>query len=637
MTAQIHGLNPVLWHRLRPAGEMPAWPWICRYGRAPSGEPFDPDDVPWTRGVCEAFDDPRIRMIVLQWAARMAKTTIGHLLLQYAADMRPADMLIGLPTEQLSKATIKRKLYRAIERNARLASRIPPRRLRSQYLVDLADCIIKGAWPSESQLADYSAVISLASEADKWEQSGDDEGDPLDQFLARSFEHPDRKNIVESTPHPKGRSRVEVLRREGTDSRLWVPCPHCDRPQELEFGDGDRRNGGIIFDKDEHGRLDAEIAYHTAVYVCRHCDGEITDPQRPAMIRACVWADRGQVVMPGGEIVGPRRDVHVWSSQLSALYSLRLRWGDLAARFVRSRKSPGRRKTWVQLTIGANYQAEDMLTDEDLLAQRLAARGDMPRGMVPKWGKMLVLVSDVQKASWPWVVLAFGDRDRSHLVDWGTAFGWDEIDTLLGREYAHADGGHPMRAIIAGVDSSDGNRTKEIYRWCSAHHSVARPVLPLKGSSGDLSGKPYQLSILGRGNRSRRRTAQQHAGQQLFIVNTDQWEDALQGALESGDLSACTPACKDRDLLSQLLNATYEERTDRRGRTTVLWRKREESEPNDFRDAPKYGLCLAQYVLDLRRGQWPPRGPVKQASRSSKPRLRPLTGPGGQPFLVTQR
>lgn len=636
MTAKNLGLSPAVWDRLRPAGEMPAWTWICKYGRAPNGEPFDADDVPWTRGVCEAFDDPRIRMIVLQWAARMAKTTIGHLLLQFAADMRPADMLIGLPTEQLLKSTIKRKLYRAIERNPRLAGRIPPKRLRSQYLVDLADCIINGAWPSESQLADYSAAVSLASEADKWSQGGDEEGDPLDQFLARSFEHPDRKNIVESTPQPKGRSRVEVLRREGTDSRLWVPCPHCGRYQVLEFGDGDRRNGGILFDRDEHGRLDPEVAYHTAVYVCRLCDGEVTDPQRPAMIRECVWADRGQTVDPDGQTVGPRRDVHVWSSELSALYSLRIRWGDIAARFVRSRRSPGRRKAWVQLTLGQNYQAEDMLTDEDLLSQKLAGRGDIARGMVPKWGRFLVLVSDVQKAGFPWTAIAVGDRDRSHLVDWGTAYSWEEIDELLAREYAHADGGPPMRALICGVDSSDGNRTKEIYRWCAAKCSASRPVLPVKGSSGDLAGKPYQLSILGRTGRARRRTAQQHTGQQLLLVNTDQWEDTLQGALESGDLGACTPATKDRDLLAQLLNATYEERTDRRGRTSVLWRRRDESEPNDFRDAAKYSLCLAQYVLDLRRGQWPPRNPGAGTPRRGL-RVRPITGPDGQPFLVTQR
>ncbi len=621
---------------MRPAQDMPSWDWICQFGRAPSGEPFDPSDVPWTRGVCAAFDDPGIRTIALQWAARMAKTTIGHLLLQYSADMRPCDMLLGLPTEQLLKSTIKRKLYNAFEKNAKLRDRLPARGRRSQYFVDLLDCIIKGAWPSESQLADYSAAISLASEVDKWAQAGDDEGEPLDQFLARSFEHPDRKNIIESTPQNRGRSRIETLRKSGTDSRLWVPCPHCGEFQKLMFGDGDRRNGGIVFGRDEGGRLDAEVAYHTAVYSCQHCQADITDSQRPAMIRAGVWADRGQIVDRDGQVVGPRRAVHVWSSQLSALYSLRIRWGDLADRFVRSVGRPEKKKAWVQLSLGETYAPDELMTDEDELAKQLGSRGKQPRGLVPEWAKMLSFSCDVQAATLLWKVVAIGPDDKNHVVDAGTATEWDELADILDRKYECADQGEPLQAAVAMLDSSDGNRTKEIYAFARKHSRPSRPVYACKGSSNDLGGKLYRETIIGITSRARSKTAAQFKGLRLILVATDYWEETLQGMLETGLSTACQPIVEDRDYLSDLLNATYAEKTDKRGRAVLLWQKRETDQPNDRRDAWRYALCGAQVLLDRRKGQWPPRKLVSPPA-APQPRLRPITTPDGRPFVASQR
>ena len=39
-----------------PRPKLKSWEWICENVVTFRGEPFNADDVPWCRGVCEAYD-----------------------------------------------------------------------------------------------------------------------------------------------------------------------------------------------------------------------------------------------------------------------------------------------------------------------------------------------------------------------------------------------------------------------------------------------------------------------------------------------------------------------------------------------------------------------------------------------------
>jgi hypothetical protein len=157
---------------------------------------------------------------------------------------------------------------------------------------------------------------------------------------------------------------------------------------------------------------------------------------------------------------------------------------------------------------------------------------------------------------------------------------WNDV---IRKAYPHLDGGNPMTPQAAGVDS--GWEAKKTYDFCNAHTGMQA----LKGSSTDI-GSPYRLSTVKDGV---------HEGQSLMLVNTDFWETDLQARLderipeEPESLSLYEGAERDLEFLEQLCNATVTDKLDRRGNAKVLWVKKNENYPNDFRDVVRYGLALA--------------------------------------------
>ncbi len=288
------------------------------------------------------------------------------------------------------------------------------------------------------------------------------------------------------------------------------------------------------------------------------------------------------------------------------------RWGDVAELWVDAHASRERRKTFVQLTRGETYEHEEVLTDATLLAEILRGGPDVTppaKRLAPRWARMLVLTSDVQKDSFPWTLVALGldgETLRTHLVDYGTALSWDELADLLGAT-CDLEGGNKLGVAVCGIDS--GHQTAKVYAWCKQHHRSTRPVMPVKGSSGDMAGKPYAETRLGQDTRARRKAAIIHKGQRLLMVNTDFWEDDLASHFETGTATACATACDDADLLADLLNSTVTEKTDSHGVVKLIWCRRDETLPVDHRDSWRYANAVAKWFLvERRKHQWPAAG-----------------------------
>lgn len=193
-----------------------------------------------------------------------------------------------------------------------------------------------------------------------------------------------------------------------------------------------------------------------------------------------------------------------------------------------------------------------------------------------------------------WIVLAHGENESVWEVDHGLARTLEEVwEGVMRREFPHADGGTGLIPILNGIDS--GWDTKVTYDFTAVHPGV----LAIKGSTGDLAGKPYDLKTLGE------RTRTDSEGQALLHVNTDFWETALQWKLdnllagEPGALTLAAGGAQDVELLRQLCNGMLApDKTDTRGEAKLFWVKREESQPNDFRDAIRYGICLGRVWVE---------------------------------------
>jgi phage terminase large subunit GpA-like protein len=288
-----------------------------------------------------------------------------------------------------------------------------------------------------------------------------------------------------------------------------------------------------------------------------------------------------------------------YGSQLSVFYALFHGWGDMVSDFLSKFRSPKKLQQWINEDKGETWEVRKTRSTPERIAQRL--RTDIPRGILPAWTRLVTVTIDQQAAEGGyrvWVVLAHGTDQQSHLVDRGTSHLLSDVwESQIRNLFEHQDGGNPMQPHAASADS--GWDTKATYDFCNHHPGM----LPCKGSSNDLGGVPYKIAPVESG---------QYEGQELLTVNTDFWETDLQARLderlpgEHGALSLFAGAEADGELLEHLCNATLADKVDTRGNARLLWVKKNESAPNDYRDAIRYGLALAMAYGSENEG-YPPR------------------------------
>ena len=524
--------------------------WARRFVRFENGVSFEAEKFPYLAapgGPFDALDDPDVRRIWLQFGIRMGKTLFGQLTLQYYADVAPYNMLFASTTEQLAKQVAGRT-ERMAEQCPRLGRQLPHPKFRKQTEIQFDHCRIYVGWfLSASTLADKDILVGHANEVDKIKQfSTDSEGDPLDRFLDRASNKPNHKYVIESTPERRDHSRVEAGRLNSTNCHLHVPCPHCNRYQTLQLGDG-TQPGGLKWDKTKDDEHDAELARRTARYICAHCNKEIHDQHRGPMIRLGVWAPEGCGINHAEALKAARRwvprlkgtdgaavDDHIpwqgWSQakwvtgkplrdgvdagyQCSRLYDLSLTWGDIAARYIAVKGNKKKlqqflnewmAETWVDVHIRHTW--------EDL-GRRL--RLEYSRGTVPADAWFLTAGVDVQEDRCYWIVRAWGAYCTSWLVDWGIC-----------RKVFDGQGLSPLNSDLNQLDDLVVNRgfpvngkTKDGYDklWCAkicvdtgfrirdVHQFLRdRPGDRLRAVAGDQNVRSgyFRLSVLEKDSRT---------------------------------------------------------------------------------------------------------------------------------------
>lgn len=562
-------------------------------GTETSGMPFSLSAFPHVDGVLEAFDDPSIRRVALQWGTRLGKTTVCLSLASKVAGTNPRNMMFASSTKESAGRVVSSRLYPILDATKSVSEQLPIESRRSKLDVRLRDCRIYVGWSgSETSLADVGAWFGVANEIDKWDGSASDEADSLKLFINRFKGFPDHKIIFESTPTIKGRSRIEKLMQESNQHRRYVPCPHCGEFQVLRKGDGESP-GGFRWKKPKSGKSDPDVAFATAQYECEKCKGRIENHHRTQMLRDGVWVPDGCTIDTEGKIHG-RAYNHgsdsVGFGPLPSWYALTETWGSFPRAWIAAQKRPRDLQDVINSYMAETWNPRPTKSTPERVAERLA--GVCPRGIVPDGALFLTCTVDRQAAEGgfvKWVILAHGSTEESWLVDYGFGSTLEEIwEPVVRRQYQRQNSGPAMTPVLNAIDS--GWNTKDTYDFCNTHQAV----FACKGSSGDMSGKPYRLAEVESG---------EHVGQMLFMVNTDFWETELQARLderlpgEVGSLTLCTDAARDLLFLGEMCNAMLTDKVDTRGNAKLLWIKKEESEPNDFRDAVRYGLALANLIV----------------------------------------
>ncbi|WP_333747291.1 terminase gpA endonuclease subunit [Vibrio cholerae] len=301
-----------------------------------------------------------------------------------------------------------------------------------------------------------------------------------------------------TTPTVKGESHIEkLMAKMELTFRFYLPCPHCQKEQYLEWGSADAKHG-FKWDKSQP-TLDKKA--RSVYYACIGCDEPIYYRHLYKMEQAGRWvAEDGTWTKDGHRFFDcdnqpaptPRTvGLHIWSG-----YNTKLSegWVGLVREFLEKKDDPAKLRTFVNLSLGELWEGENgEKLDWQVLKNRREVwwKHDRTNNPVPNRAKVLTGGIDTQDDRIEMFVWAWGEGEESWLVDHIVLLGdlstqtlKDAAGKMLFKEYQKSNG-ERMRVELWGWDAM-GHKTDDVYAM-SRQYGIMW-VIPFQGEN--VYGKP---------------------------------------------------------------------------------------------------------------------------------------------------
>jgi hypothetical protein len=285
------------------------------------------------------------------------------------------------------------------------------------------------------------------------------QGNSADAMRSRLKQEPNSKLLGFSKPKLESdQTWQECL--TGTMEKYFVPCPHCDHMQPLEWKNVIYK-GKEFEDLAQEPQLDAIKA--GAYYACEMCKKGIDHSHKYDMLLKGQWRATNPKAIPGKR-----------SMLISDLYSNAVTWGELAVEWIEAQKSTDKLTAFVQDRLGEPMKRSNgQLRDKEVLSLREKSHR---RGICPVPPVLVAIIVDVQAATMKWGLLAYTSAGDMIVIDYGEALTWDEIDFLIETPIS-VTGSEDVTVQCGLVDEGDGNRTHEVRSYCARHDNI----FPVKG------------------------------------------------------------------------------------------------------------------------------------------------------------
>jgi len=449
---------------LTPPDPIMVSEWADRY-RMLSGvgasEPgrYRTDRTPYMREIMDSLSilSP-VKRVVFMKPSRIGGSEGGNNFLGYVIDNAPGPFMLVSPGEGPAKRYVDQKINPLIEGTPRIRDRQRQGRGPSARFSKVFDaCVFMVANAASAMtLRMLDARFLMCDEVDAYPHDVDGEGDPLDIALKRTATFGARaKQYIVSTPLIKGTSRVEHYYLLGDRRLYFVPCPHCNAMQALEWAqlrwpEGQPRK---------------------AVYLCVSCARAILDQHKTAILLAGEWR-------PTAEGDGETR-----SYRLNSLYTPNgwdPSFGQLAQEWTKAQRSTAKLKVFVNQALAQTWQEKGEAPEWERLYER---REDYPIGRVPEGAAFIAAGVDVQANRLEGYVWAFGPGKESWLVEHRVLEGdpfnkatFAPLTTMLGESWNGAGG---VQFQLAGLGIDSNYATEAVLDWA---RTVADPrVMVVRG------------------------------------------------------------------------------------------------------------------------------------------------------------
>ncbi len=485
----------VAWSAMAPRRALSVTEWADSHrvltGKQ-SGErgPWRTRRTPFLEEIQNCFStNSRVQDVVVMKSSQVGVTEATVNVIGYIMDHAPTPMMVLMPTIDARDSWKAQKLNPLLTDTPVIRDLLGGNRSRDaanrQDMIDFPGGVLfLSGGNSPNSYAQRSVRIVILDDLDRFPPEVGSEGDPVKLAAGRTKAFARARHMLISTPTVAGESLIQREWLKSDQRRYHVPCPHCGDMQPLEWG-GPEVAHGIKWSKVEDNIL-------SAWYVCRACQREIAEHQKPALLA-------------GGRWIATYPERHARGYHLTALLApvgLGPSWLDLAREWQDAVKSPGTLRTFVNTHLGEPWVEQgDEIEPTGLLA-RLEDYEEMPRPLIKTAG------ADVQK-----------DRIECTIIGWQTgeeAWVMDHIivpgDTAQPETWARflEELSHYAPDALA-IDS--GYNTTMVYEFVSK----LRYAFAIKGVPGP--GRPLVEDERARRQRLRR---QRKKGITVHMVGVDQ-------------------------------------------------------------------------------------------------------------------
>lgn len=503
---------------LRPDLDLTVSQWSDMYRMLSSKASAEPgpwrtDRTPYLREIMDCMSaNNTTQKVVFMAGAQLGKTEAINNVVGYMIAQAPGPALFVQPTIEMAKRLSKQRLESLINETPCLAERIGPARSR-----DSGNTMFSKEYPggillltganSATGLRSAPCRWVLLDEVDAFPSDVDGEGDPCALAERRASTFSRRKIILTSTPTVKDMSRIETEYLASDQRRFFVPCPHCDHKQWLQWKNLQWRDGDP----------------KTTAYVCESCGAHIPEHFKSEMLRKGEW-----------RATATSEDPRTVGFHLSSLYSPLgwKSWEEIVIEFLRSKNDAPLLKTFVNTILGETWEEE---VGAKLGADGLAERAEFyPASEIPRGASIVTAGVDVQDNRVAVGIYAWGGGEECWLISHGEVYGdpagsklWEQVDDLVLRDYP-VEGGGTTRISAIGIDSG-GHYTSEVYTYARSRRGDG--VFALKGQSVRNKppiGKPSKVDISYKGKVLKNSA-------EVFPVGTDTIKATLFGRLKHNE------------------------------------------------------------------------------------------------------
>lgn len=487
--------------------------WAKRHGKYVKDAvayDYNPDDVPYTRGILDAVVRPGVRQVTIMASEQMTKTEISYKVIGYHIRHKPGRWLIVYPNRQIGRRQNREKFTPTILKTPCLAELVQKskRSIRGdgidfqQMSITFANAPPSRPIDSNLEAFDYAGV--WIDEFDRCHP------DVLEIVRGRGKTRRDFLLLVTGTPWYAGqgidREYFGTEEYDGSDQgRFLVPCihPECRRYHVRDFGfvrwpGATRKEVWTLASRDKDA--DQEMVEQSAWMRCPFCRERLGREHNMRQLARGVWLTKGQSIDPWsgswdgafipGAVHGPPSTSAHAGFHLPGLISCVPAginpYGYVAKGYVAAKGKPDRQ--WLNRRHGtAHAERAQTVEIRDVHSRAIPAGqpGAYAKGVTPAGALILTAHVDVQSDHAYVEVVAWHSFARTRSVVWWGIAPWmpgTPGETLLAaieQAFPSATDARPKRVLARIVDS--GDRTDEVYDLCRRWNAMGKLTFAAKG------------------------------------------------------------------------------------------------------------------------------------------------------------